>query len=258
MSAPVPPDERPELHEDVDLDDERRRYVLDAYDQLGTITHYALLGIGHPADAKAVKNAYYRLVGLVHPDRYFGKRLGSFKPKMEAIFAQISAAYEVLSSPEKRAAYDEELEEAAVYGNPSGKAEARAPVDPRIVAKRQAALEQLKAHFAAGQAKAKQYVEAAQRARAAGDVVAAAEAYRSALTFAPKDPEIIRAYEETQRAAGEKLAESHMRKAQLEERFGRWAAAAESWQRVMSVKPNDPEIHARLANALARARGEGT
>ena len=33
-------------------------------------------------------------------------------------------------------------------------------------------------------------------------------------------------------------------------------ASAESWQRVMSAKPTDPEVHARLANALSRAAGK--
>jgi len=249
--------DRPELEEDVEIDLERRRYLFDAYAQLDTISHYALLGVSRNADAKAIKNAYYRLAGLVHPDRYFGKRLGSYKPKMEAIFTQLSVAYDVLSSPDKRAEYDEDLDHAAVQRSPD-EAEVAAPVDPRIVAKRQAALAQLEEHFAAGKAKAQQYVDAALRARAAGDVAAAAEAYRSALTFAANDPDIKRAYEETQKAASDKLGDSHVRKAMLEERFGRWAAAAESWQRAMSVKPNDPEVHARLANALARARAERT
>ncbi len=247
------PAEPPELHEDVDLDDARRRYILDAFGQLARITHYALLGVPSAADAKAVKDAYYRLAGLVHPDRYFGKRLGSFKPKMEALFARISEAFETLSSPDARAEYDEWLEAQDTDAAPQ-----RAPVDPRIVARRQAALEALKEHHAAGREKARQYAETAARARSAGDVVAAAEAYRSALTFSPGDPALVAAYEETQRAAAEKLGESHLKKALLEERFGRWAAAAESWQRVMSVKPNDAEVHARLANAIARAgRGGG-
>src|SRR5438270_103734 len=59
----------PELDEDVDLDPERRRYILDAYAQLDRINHYALLGINRAADAKAVKAAYFRLAGLVHPER---------------------------------------------------------------------------------------------------------------------------------------------------------------------------------------------
>jgi curved DNA-binding protein CbpA len=231
---------------DVDLDPERRRYLDDAYAKLDQLTYYSLLGIPRTADAKAVKNAYYRLAGLVHPDRYFGKRLGGYKAKMEVLFTEITAAYDTLSAADKRADYDAWLGDAPPP--------VVAPVDPRIAAKRQAALEGLKQHFADGKAKAQKYAETGARARAAGDVVAAAEAYRSALTFAPGDPALTAAYEETQRVAAGKLAESHERKAMLEEKLGRWEAAAESWQRVMAARPDDPAVHARLANAVARAR----
>ena len=89
-------------------------------------------------------------------------------------------------------------------------------------------------------------------------MAAAADAYRNALTFAPNEPALVAAYEETQRAAADKLAESHLQKALLEEKFGRWAAAAVSWQRVMAARPDDPDVHARLANAIAKAgRGGG-
>lgn len=251
-------DSSPGNEEDVDLDEQRRRYITDAFAQLDRLTHYKLLGVPVAADRKVVKAAYYRLAGLVHPDRYFGKRLGSYKPKMEAVFAAITTAYETLTSPERRAQYDAELAERAASEPPvPGEAPVQAPVDPRLVAKRQAALAALQQHHADGKAKARQYAETAARARAAGDVVAAAENYKRALTFSPGDPAIVAAYEETQKATAERLAESHMRKALLEEKFGRWAAAAESWQRVMAAKPNDPDVHARLANAIARAAGRG-
>ena len=248
----------PEPDEEVDLAEERRRYVLDAYGKMDQLTHYELLGIKRSAEAKAVKAAYYRLAGLVHPDRYFGKRLGSYKPKMEALFGAITTAYETLTNAEQRASYDAELDRAAPrQDGTDDAAPVKAPVDPRVLAQRQKTLDALRQHHADGKAKAKQYVEAAVRARSLGDVVSAAEAYKRALTFAPGDPAIVAAYEETQAATADKLAESHMRKALLEEKFGRWAAAAESWQRVMSAKPNDPEVHVRLANALARAGGHG-
>jgi curved DNA-binding protein CbpA len=245
----------PELQEDVELDMERRRYILDVYAQLERINHYALLGVNRTADRKAVKDAYFRLAGLVHPDRYFGKRLGSYKPKMELLFTRITAAYETLSKARTRAEYDVRLGQMESHDRASGRQVAAAPVDPRMVAKRQAALDGLKEHFAAGKAKAKEYADAGARARAAGDVTAALEAYRSALTFAPKDPELVAAFETLQRTVGAKLAESHARKAEMEERFGRWSAAVASWQRVLADKPDDLEARARLANALTRAKG---
>lgn len=247
---------------DLDLDPERKRYIDEAHAKLDRLTFYSLLGVPRNADAKAVKNAYYRLAGLVHPDRYFGKRLGDYKVKLEALFTEITAAHDTLSSPDKRADYDAWLDRTeareGVESEPAGVAPPAmtAPVDPAVAAKRQAALEGLKQRFADGKAKAQKYAEAGARARAAGDVVAAAEAYRSALTFAPGDAALNSAFEETQRAATGKLAESHERKALLEEKLGRWEAAAESWQRVMAARPDDPAVHARLAEAMARARAK--
>jgi curved DNA-binding protein CbpA len=247
----------PELSEDVDVDMETRRYILDTHAQLDRINYYAMLGVNRAAEKKAIKDAYFRLAGLVHPDRYFGKKLGSYKPKMEQVFARISLAYDTLSKNKARAEYDAQLGQMEAHDKASGRQAVAAPVDPRVVAKRQAALEGLKAHFAEGRNKAKQYAEAGARARAAGDLVAASEAYRSALTFAPTDPELKAAFADVERAAGARLAESHMRKAQMEERFGRWAAAVESWQRVVAARPDDAEARAHLANAVARARGNG-
>lgn len=246
-----------EASEALDLDEDRRRYLDDAYAQLDRLNHYALLGVPRTADAKAVKNAYFRLTGLVHPDRYFGKRLGGYKAKMEAIFTRMTTAYETLKSAERRAEYDATLVQAAAAAAASGEhpaVQGRAPVDPRVAAQRQAALEGLQKHFAEGKAKAAQYAEAANRARAAGDVTAAAEAYKRALTFTPNDTALAAAYEEVQRAAASRLVESHVRKALLEEKLGRWDAAVESWQRAATASPDDAQVQARLADACARAR----
>ena len=109
----------PELSEDGDLDDARRRYVLDAYAKLDRVSHYALLGVPRTADAKAVKDAYFRLAGLLHPDRYFGKRLGSYKAKIEALWSRVSEASETLSHAEVRAEYDQWLDEQAGRDEPA-------------------------------------------------------------------------------------------------------------------------------------------
>ena len=247
----------PELTEDVDLEIETRRYVLDMHAQLDRINFYAVLGVNRTADKKAIKDAYFRLAGLVHPDRYFGKRLGSFKPKMELLFARITQAYETLSKNLSRAEYDNELGQVDAHDKASGRHAVAAPVDPRVAAKRQAALEGLKAHFAEGKAKSKQYADAGARARTAGDLVAATDAYRRALTFAPGDPELLATFAELERASEGRLAESHMRKAQMEERFGRWSAAVESWKRVVAARPEDADARAHLANAIAKAAGNG-
>ena len=48
-----------ELDEDVDLDLDHRRRVLDTFYQLGDLDSYEVLGIGRTADRKTIKRAYF-------------------------------------------------------------------------------------------------------------------------------------------------------------------------------------------------------
>ncbi len=98
-----------ELDEAVDLDMARKRKVLDTFYRLSTLSHYELLGIDAGADKKAVKAAYFELVNDFHPDRYFGKNLGSFKPKLEKLFARVTEAHDVLTRQAAREDYDRYL-----------------------------------------------------------------------------------------------------------------------------------------------------
>ncbi|HLV68879.1 MAG TPA: DnaJ domain-containing protein [Polyangiaceae bacterium] len=99
-----------ELDEPSDLDIERKRRILDVFYRLDSSTHYELLGLEPSADKRAIKSHYYEIVSVFHPDRYFGKNLGSFKPKLERIFRRVTEAHDVLTRPEARAEYDKYLQ----------------------------------------------------------------------------------------------------------------------------------------------------
>jgi curved DNA-binding protein CbpA len=103
LRSPVDPRD---MEEAVDLDADKKRQVLELYPLLSQLDYYALLGVGEAADKKDIKRAYYALAPAYHPDKFYGKKLGSFKAKMEAIFGQLTFAYETLTSGERRAEYD--------------------------------------------------------------------------------------------------------------------------------------------------------
>ncbi|WP_182523740.1 molecular chaperone DnaJ [Nocardioides dongkuii] len=60
---------------------------------------YELLGVARDADADAIKKAYRRLARQLHPDV-------NPDPETQERFKEVTRAYEVLSDPQKRAAYD--------------------------------------------------------------------------------------------------------------------------------------------------------
>ena len=60
---------------------------------------YDILGVSRDADADTIKKAYRRLARELHPDV-------NPDPATQERFKDVSRAYEVLSDPGKRAAYD--------------------------------------------------------------------------------------------------------------------------------------------------------
>jgi curved DNA-binding protein CbpA len=95
-----------DLEEEVDIDLPLRQRILELFHRLDELTHYQLFGVDPTADKKAIKAAYFEVVHVFHPDRYFGKNVGTFKAKLEKVFQRLTESYNVLSRNQSRADYD--------------------------------------------------------------------------------------------------------------------------------------------------------
>ena len=80
----------------------------------GQADFYELLEVERSADDATIKSSYRRLAMQCHPDRNPGDH------EAEAKFKSISAAYDCLKDPQKRAAYDQYGHAAFENGGPGG------------------------------------------------------------------------------------------------------------------------------------------
>ena len=74
------------------------------------MTYYEVLGVKKTATQKEIKEAYKKLVKKYHPDIYQGDKLFAEKKTKS-----LNLAYDILSDPVKKAAYDEEISPTPVY-----------------------------------------------------------------------------------------------------------------------------------------------
>jgi curved DNA-binding protein CbpA len=73
-------------------------------------THYALLGVTRSSTTADVKRAYYSLARRLHPDRLRRAADADEQQRIDAAFAKIAQAYDVLKDSKLRASYDLKIE----------------------------------------------------------------------------------------------------------------------------------------------------
>jgi tetratricopeptide (TPR) repeat protein len=230
-------DELMALSETNVLTDPQRRQILAMARLLDKRDPWALLGVPHHADATTLKRAYFRLSKDIHPDRFFGRPLGSFAERLSTVFEALTRAYERLTNPGKSGVYNVGQPIAETAQSPE---EYAAELFERGCALEVSgdALEAMKLFSAAirldGQTK---YLRrSATCALAAGQPRTALEHAKKAQTRSPSDPSLARLLATAFKACG-KLAD-----------------AEEVLVMAMALKSENDALGTELRNDLAEVR----
>ena len=90
-----------DLVEGTDLSQETKRRILRLHRRLRKLAPHELLGVAENAEAAVVRKAFAAASKELHPDRYFGKDLGSFRQKLAQIFSRMSEAAQTMQKARK-------------------------------------------------------------------------------------------------------------------------------------------------------------
>ena len=80
---------------------ELKARIVRLHRRLGRLSPWELLGVEKGADSATIKRAFAAASKELHPDRYFGKNLGSFKAKLVAIFSRLTEAAQEIERSQK-------------------------------------------------------------------------------------------------------------------------------------------------------------
>ena len=238
-----------DLSEDVDLEPDRRREVLFAHAHLREWTHWQVLGIPWNATAEAARDAYREKVKVFHPDRYPGKRLGSYRARLEQVFRRLTEARDELANDATRAAYAARTAPADEFA----RLEARRLDDEQRAQERRARLARTNPLLARA-ARVAALVERGKEQMAQGRFAQAVNDFVTATSMDPGHAEAkALAQEARKRAAGERARElwEKAHAAALDDRLD---LAQELASEAAEADPANPR-YAVFAARLALRRG---
>jgi curved DNA-binding protein CbpA len=86
--------------------------------------YYEVIELPTTAKSNEIKDAYYALARRYHPDRFHLKSGTRLHSEISSAFARITQAYETLTDPNARAAYDESIERSRRFSESAPKAKA--------------------------------------------------------------------------------------------------------------------------------------
>jgi tetratricopeptide (TPR) repeat protein len=233
-----------DLAEPVDLDPDRRKQILFAEASLASWSHWDALGLEWNAPPEAVKAAYLEQVKVFHPDRYAGKKLGSFRARLEKVFRRITEARDVLSDEARRRDYVK----ASAPALEVTRMEARKLEDERRAEERRGRLARQNPLLARA-GKISDLLKRGKEHLAAGRFVQAAADFQLVAGLDPSLAEVAGLIAEARKqGAAAKVAEC-LEKGAEAETMGQWHRALAAYRLALEADPN----HFRASVLASRA-----
>jgi len=248
-----------DLAEDVELDVARRREILFVDANLSTFTHWQLLDLPWNAPAEAARAAYLEKVKIFHPDRYSGKRLGSYRSRLERVFRKLTEARDTLGDEARRAEYARRTAAPEEFA----RIEARKLEDERRSEERRARLGRTNP-LVAKAGRVRELVKRGKQAFEDGSFAQAATDLQMALSLDPRNAEITSLLADARRKAAALRAADHYDHGVSAEVLGRPQKALACFKAALEADPGNLRAGAaavRVALELgdvaeARARAE--
>lgn len=114
----------PRVSDDLDLARDEQQRLLALWERRDQVCHFERLGLAPTGDSAAIRRAYLDTCRHLHPDRYYGKRIGAFAAILAELFDRARVSAEFLGDPRRRARYLTQLK-AAGEGSDEVDADAR-------------------------------------------------------------------------------------------------------------------------------------
>lgn len=105
----------PRVDPDLEIPLAEQQHLLDQWSQNHALTHFQQIGLTPTADQAEIRRAYLATCQRLHPDRYFGRRIGAFAGVLVDLFHRAHAAQAYLADPRRCANY---LRQLAAAGHP--------------------------------------------------------------------------------------------------------------------------------------------
>lgn len=240
--------------EEIELDEARKKEILvmEAFVDSGNL--FEVLGLAAGATPDQVKKAFYEASRKFHPDRFFGKKLGSFKAKIDRIFRTLSEANQVLGDPAKRAEYLKAHPELARASKPAQPAAPKTPEDEKREAERRARF--LKHPYLSKASKVGELIARARDLMSKGDYGKAYTELHTAEQIDAKHTEVKALLLEVKVSHDRQRADQERARAKQEEQAGDLGKAAMAYKAASNFDPKDGESAFKAARLLLRVGGD--